>query len=109
MDTAEFYVLKIKNLTHNSAVYISCSSVLNTNDDIVLYTFKTESYSLISNYGFCNKEDAIWLVDNCRNAILDFISNYNASHLDQLSNEITLVKFVFIKEKEELNTFKLED
>lgn len=112
MDTIEFYVLKIKNLTYNSAAYISCSFVLDThakNDNIVLNTFKTESYSLISNYGFCNKEDAIWFVDNCRNMILDFISNYNTSHLDQLGNEITLVKFVFTKEKEELNTFKLED
>ena len=112
METREVYVLKLKNITYNSAVYISpCFTfcIKKKADRVNFNIFGTESYSLIIKNSFCDKDDALWFIDEYKNAILDFISNYNTLHLDQLGNEITLVKFVFTKEKEELNTFKLED
>lgn len=112
MKTREVYVLKLKNITYNSAVYISpCFTfgIKKKANRVNFNIFGTESYSLILKSDFCNKDDALWFIGEYKNAILDFISNYNALHLDQLGNEITLVKFTFTIEKEELDTFKLED
>ena len=112
METREVYALKLKNITYNSAVYISpCFTfgIKKKANRVNFNIFGTESYSLILKSGFCNKDDALWFIGEYKNAILDLISNYNKLHLDQLGNEITLVKFVFTKEKEEINTFKLED
>ncbi len=114
MEITEVYVLKLKNITYNSALYISPSYAFDikskTNTVTVNFNiFKTESYSLITKNGFWNKDYALWFIDKYKNAILDFISNYNKLYLDQLDNEITLVKFTLTKEKEELYTFKLED
>ena len=112
METTEVYVLKLKNITYNSAVYISpCFTfdIKSKTNTVNFSTFETESYSLIAKNGFCDKDYALWFIDKYKNAILDVISNHNKLYLDQLDNEITLVKFVLTKEKEELDTFKLED
>ena len=112
METREVYALKLKNTTYNSAVYISpCFTfgIKKKANRVNFNIFETESYSLIIKNSFCDKDSALWFIDKYKNEILDFISNYNTLHLDQLGNEITLVKFVFTKEKEEINTFKLED
>ncbi len=115
METTEVYLLKLKNITYNSALYISPSYAVDIKKKtdfgitVSFNIFKTESYSLIIKNGFWGKNLALWFIDKYKNAILDFISNYNKLYLDQLDNEITLVKFTLTKEKEELDTFKLED
>ena len=113
METTEVYVLKLKNITYNSALYISPRygfDITKTNPLTVNFnTFETELYSVIAKNCFCDKEYTLCFIDKYKNVILDFISNYNKLYLDQLDNEITLVKFTFTKEKEDLDTFKLED
>lgn len=76
MDTAEFYVLKLKNITYNSALYISPSyafDISKTNTLTVNFNiFKTESYSLIVKNGFCNKEYALWFIDKYKKCDIRF-------------------------------------
>ena len=81
METREVYLLKLKNITYNSALYISPKygfDISKTDTLTVDFnTFETESYSIIAKNCFCDKEYTLWFIDKYKNAILDFISNYN--------------------------------